>query len=55
VGAGKSKVLNFGLQLAKQGRRKGLTQAELAKKTGTRTTQNWGVPTISKRARVRCR
>jgi hypothetical protein len=30
-----TKVLSIGLQLAKQRKRKGLTQAELAKKIGT--------------------
>jgi HTH-type transcriptional regulator/antitoxin HipB len=34
-----TKVLNIGLQLAKQRKRKGLTQAELAKKIGTSTPQ----------------
>ena len=34
-----TKVLSIGLQLANQRRRKGLTQAELAKKIGTSTPQ----------------
>ncbi len=34
-----TKVLSIGLQLAKQRKRKGLTQAELAKKIGTSTPQ----------------
>ncbi len=34
-----TKVLSIGLQLANQRKRKGLTQAELAKKIGTSTPQ----------------
>jgi predicted transcriptional regulator len=34
-----TKVLTIGLQLAKQRKRKGLTQAELARKMGTSTPQ----------------
>jgi HTH-type transcriptional regulator/antitoxin HipB len=34
-----TKVLSIGVQLAKQRKRKGLTQAELAKKIGTSTPQ----------------
>jgi HTH-type transcriptional regulator/antitoxin HipB len=34
-----TKVLSIGIQLAKQRKRKGLTQAELAKKIGTSTPQ----------------
>jgi len=34
-----SKVLNIGLQLADQRRRKGLTQAQVARKIGTSTPQ----------------
>jgi DNA-binding XRE family transcriptional regulator len=34
-----TKVLSIGIQLAKQRRRQGLTQAELAKKIGTSTPQ----------------
>ena len=34
-----TKVLDIGLQLANQRKRKGLTQAELAKKIGTSTPQ----------------
>lgn len=34
-----TKVLSIGVQLAKQRRRQGLTQAELAKKMGTSTPQ----------------
>jgi predicted transcriptional regulator len=34
-----TKLLSIGMQLAKQRKRKGLTQAELAKKMGTSTPQ----------------
>jgi DNA-binding XRE family transcriptional regulator len=34
-----TKVLSIGMQLAKQRKRKGMTQAELAKKIGTSTPQ----------------